>query len=382
MGNLTRIRKLHEQAGAGSALDDQVVEPPPGRPPAAAPIDDNAILDSMLGGEPGAEMPRRRSSPSVDPEFDRMVQEIADASSDGSDSSGQDRLRGAIDAELSGRVRMILSAAAYRELEASWTGLRQLVMSAETGPDLCIRVLALSQADLLAELEQARKLEETALYKLAAEPSSGSHGDDPCSLLLTDYSVDAQPESRRLLGYLMELGERAHLPILARAAGSALRLEDVSKEESAAWEELQRQPGARWIGLCAPQILLRRPYGRDTEPVDHFSFEEGAVVDKPESYLWGSAAFALARSVARARIEDGSLERLDRFTRLDGLPIHVYREGGEVRYQGPTDEFLTESRIEAWTKMGIIPVTAIRGQDSALITSLRSLAGTPLFGNG
>ena len=113
-------------------------------------------------------------------------------------------------------------------------------------------------------------------------------------------------------------------------------------------------------------------------PVDEIETFVGGT-GRVATFEEGSRAAGWGSEVVSALSEYGALGAVERFLALEGLPIHVYRAQGEVHYQGPTEAYLSESRIEAWSGAGIIPVTAVRGQDSARITSLRSLAGTYLF---
>jgi hypothetical protein len=70
-----------------------------------------------------------------------------------------------------------------------------------------------------------------------------------------------------------------------------------------------------------------------------------------------------------------------------GLHPHVardpgYRAEGQIHSSGPTDRLFTESEIDLLTQLGLIPVVAVHGRDVALVASLRSLAGVPLFPEG
>jgi type VI secretion system protein ImpC len=316
--------------------------------------------------------------------FDRAIREIIGSSADGTDYAQQDSWRAAIDGELSERVEAVLRHPEFRRLEASWGSLHQLVRRSDTDEALRIRVLDLTQADLLAELSElgdAPKLERSTLFRLVAESEPGLPGKRPFDLLVSDFRFDTDPESLRLLSYLIELGERARVPLLAAATGRAADIRGASEQELQTWVSLQGRSGARWIGLCTPDVLLRSPYGPQTEPIESFAFEERAHSEQPESYAWASPAFAVARAVARACEEDGNLSGLARFTEIENLPLHVYRDGDEVQQQGPVREILTEPRLEACQLMGLIPVVAPRGRDSLRILSLQSLGGSALFGD-
>jgi len=389
VGDAARMRRCLEQAGVAftrlTAAEDAGEAGAEARRDAAPPASESELLDSMLGGGPGEEAaPRGR--PGSDPatsSFDHMIREIVDSSGDGTDYAQQDRWREAIDGELAERVRALLWHPEFRRLEAAWGSLRKLVRQSDTDGAVRIRMLDWTREELLAELSEpgdTPKLAESTLYRLVAESEPGLPGERPFDLLVTDFRFDTESESLRLLSYLVELAERARVPMLAAATGRAADIQDASEQELQAWVSLQGRSGARWIGLCTPEILLRLPYGSQAEPIESFAFEEPARREQPESYAWGSPAFAVARAVTRAYGEDGDLSGLPRFTEIENLPLHVYRNDDEIQQQGPVREVFTEPRIEACQLMGLIPVVAPRGRDSVRILSLRSLGGSSLFG--
>ena len=138
-------------------------------------------------------------------------------------------------------------------------------------------------------------------------------------------------------------------------------------------------PGARWIGLCCPRLLLRLPYGPETEPLDRFEFDEVASGGELESYLWGSPAFALGRAAVQALAAFGTTAAVTRFAQLEDLPVHVYSAEGELHSTGPSDRLLTDAEIERSRAWVLIPIAAARGRDLASIGGFRSITGEPLF---
>jgi type VI secretion system protein ImpC len=237
----------------------------------------------------------------------------------------------------------------------------------------------LSQQAFYDEVEGGIPLGASHLYSLAVESLAPEPGECALDLLVTDYAFDTGPRAQAGLGRLMELGARARCPILAAATGSATKLETASEEALMKWNALQRRPDARWIGLGAPRLLVREPYGSDSDPIDAFRFEEVAGPGRTEDYCWGSPCTGLACAAARALSISGDLSQMPRYCELEGLPMHVTGHEAETAAVGPVDEVLTEPKLEAWTLMGLIPITGIRGTDSARILALRSLAGSSLF---
>src|SRR6202035_176342 len=54
---------------------------------------------------------------------------------------------------------------------------------------------------------------------------------------------------------------------------------------------LRRMPEAAHLGLAMPRFLLRQPYGKGSDPIESFEFEEMTTLPEHESYLWGNPAF-------------------------------------------------------------------------------------------
>jgi type VI secretion system protein ImpC len=142
---------------------------------------------------------------------------------------------------------------------------------------------------------------------------------------------------------------------------------------SETWEELRKSPDARWLGLALPRFLLRLPYGKDTSPIEAIPFEE-----MPESehsaYLWGNPAFLCAYLIGQSFVANGWElgGRLQR--RVDGLPMHVYREDGEPVAKPCAEILMTERDAENLLEAGFMPVASLKEQDAVLIVRYQSIA--------
>ena len=337
------------------------------------------LLDAIVEGRPLAGKPRlvRRSA---DPEFDRMIAEVVGDSADRTDYAQQDRWRAAIDAELAARLRAILHHPDFQRLEAGWRSLRELVTQTETGEALRLRVLDLSHDELLAEAASAADPAATLLHRRVFEDEKATPGGEPFSLLLVDANFGASDEDLRVLEHLAGVAARAELPCVAGVDPALWRGGELDWERASELVERARAlPGGERLGLLCPRVLVRLPFGAETEPVDAFEFEETAGAEVPDGYLWGNPVFALGRVAIRAFTDLGALTALPKFAQLDDLPVHVYRAEGEVRSTGPTDRLFTDSEIELLTRLGLIPVVAVRGRDVAFVASFRSVTGAPLF---
>ena len=114
--------------------------------------------------------------------------------------------------------------------------------------------------------------------------------------------------------------------------------------------------------------------------MEGIDFEELSDASRSADFAWGSAAFGFARAVVRCMDQAGDLADLPRYFEISNLPLHVWRREGERIAIGPVEERVTEPTREIWTQVGLAGLTGVRGEDTALIVSQSSLAGTPLFG--
>jgi type VI secretion system protein ImpC len=332
--------------------------PAPAARPAAPPADEAALLDELLEARPTS--PPEDASPLG--AVDRRIREIVEASVDRTDHAARDRWRTRVDAELSARVREILRHPDFRRLEASWASLRRLVRGAETGEELRIRVVDVAPEDHALDAAAALLARETG---------------DRTGLVVSDRIVAATDAGFTTLGALGRVAERLEAPVLAGWDAATSPPEALAGDPR--WAELRRTAGARRLGLCAPRLLLRLPYGGGADPAERFAFEEEPDPARPETYAWGGAAFALAGVAAAAWGAERSLARAAQYAEVVGLPQHVARTGEGAVVVGPVETELPEPRIEAWRAAGLIPVTGVRGRDVARILSFRSVSGAPLF---
>ncbi len=376
VGDPERMRACLAEAGVAltdpsSAAAEETAPSPP-----ASNAD---LLDSILGGE-GSEAPRaaapRSASAELDSALARLIEEIGAAAADRTDYAAQDRWRAAIDAALAERLRAVLHHPALAALEARWRALRRLVLGAETGAGLRIRVLDLGVEDLLAELRAADDdPRRTAFHRLAVEGELRTPGGSPFGLIACDYAVGADALGAALFGALSLYASLAEAPLLADAgtdlAGLGERVEPGGGE---VWGALRELPGADRVALACPRLLSRLPFGEQTLPLEHFDFEELGDAEGP--CLWESAALALAGAALGAVAGSGSLRGLPPVVDLPDLRVHVTPAGTAI---GPTQRELSESELKRLVEHGLVPVAGIRHTDTARVPCLQSVSGTSLL---
>lgn len=298
----------------------------------------------------------------------------------------QAKLVAEVDAAITGQMRRVLHQPDFQELEAAWRGVWFLVRRLETGASLRLYLIDVSKAELAADLAAWEEPRRSETWKLLVEQSVGTPGAPVWSLLSGNYTFEATREDLALAGRLAAIARQAGAPLLAGVSPRILGCPSLAvtpdpddwrgldTETSAAWEALRRQPEAAWLGLLLPRFLLRLPYGRETDPVELFAFEEMPVPPVHEHYLWGNPVFGAVCLLAQAFSQSGWSFRPGQVHELDGLPAHIWMEGGEPVLKPCAEVLLSERAAEEILDRGPMPLVSVRGRDAARIVRFQSVA--------
>src|SRR6202049_2035481 len=301
-----------------------------------------------------------------------------------------------IDHLLSIQLNEILHHAAFQKLEGSWRGLKHLMDNSETGVGLKIKVLNVSKKELLRDIEKAPEFDQSALFKKVYEEEYGVFGGAPFGTLIGDYEFGKHPEDMALLEGVSHVAAQAHAPFVSAAAADLLNLEsftqlgaprDLAKifdsTEYAKWKSFRQSEDSRYVALCLPRTLARIPYGKDTKPIDDFSYEEHVDGTDHNKYLWMNAAYSLGTRmtnsysmygmcVAMRGVEGGGL--------VEGLPVHnFYTAEGDLAIKCPTEIPITDRREKELADLGFIPVVHCKGTDYAAFFSVQSAQKPKLY---
>lgn len=349
-------------------------------PPAAAAT---GILESILEQTPAASEPARR----VDPELQRFLREIVAPHLVRVDSARQAALRSAIDGLLSLQVNAILHDPAFQALEASWRSLYWLMRNVETDSSLKIRAVHLRKEEVLRDVLSGKELERSDLARLLLDPASVPGSDRP-ALLVGDYLFSPSLEDLAVLERFGNIGARLGAPFLAGASPGMVGRESFAGMEDPAevrnfcrsaacesWRLLRRSRAARWVALAAPRLLCRLPYGRETDPVETFGYEEGIAGLRHGDLLWGNAAYAVAAAYAIGFAAQGWRMNLAAgVPSLHGFPLYQFREAGETVSQPCAEVLWPERMVEAVMEAGLLPVVSHRDADAVSLPSLQTIA--------
>jgi type VI secretion system protein ImpC len=362
-------------------------EDEPGPTRDAGPEDDGATFERLLGDRPtsqsGPDRPRKAAAELIE----RLVEPHLVR---GADPEHQRLLVAAVDDALARQMGAVLHNPAFQDLEAAWRGLYWLVSNLETGEELTIHVLDASKQELAADVEAAgAELEASVLYRRLVEQGAEGPDGEPWALIVGDYRFGPAEEDLTLLAALGAIASRAGGPFLAAADPAVLGCRSLAEapdpddwpdpdpEAEARWQALRRARAATSIGLALPRILLRLPYGRRTDPIEAFAFEELLGAQDHEAYLWGNPAFACALLIGQAFQDSGwNLQPGDRLDLAD-LPAYSYTENGESRLKPCAEVLLSQRAAEAVLARGIMPLLSHRNANAVRVLRFQSLAEPP-----
>jgi len=353
---LAALSDLHPDAFAPrvpglAALLDGAEEPASHVETAPAPAkvpSGESLLDTILGGQP-------TPSPARD-----AIQELARRVAEPSTVRGPVRRSSDRNRRLADGVRAVLYSPRFRSIESAWRGLAELVQEAETGEALQIYLLDAARDD--------------APLLLAEELATPGAPRPTC--VLAAYTFGPGDHDLAVLEQFGAVALAAGVPLVADASPTILGLDDACDLGDAdvrrrigmgkgpdAWRAFRPLPAAANVTLVLPRVLLRAPYGSSGEQVTAFPFDEKLTGRDHERFLWGSAALAYGRVLARAFAAEGWDADLERYAVLDGLPVHVWREGGEECVLPCAEVVMSEATVGRVVEEGVMVVAGVRGTD-------------------
>jgi type VI secretion system protein ImpC len=319
-------------------------------------------------------------------DFSALLRDIVSPHVVPRDDPRQPELIAQVDAAIASRMRACLHHPAFQELEAAWRALFLLVRRLETGGELKLYIIDISKAELDAELKRAGDVRTANTCRLLVEQTVGTPGAEPWSVIAGNYTFEDTSEDVQLLLILANIAWAARAPFLAAASphivgcesfGAAPHPDQWQRRDNELWKALRSVPEARWIGLALPRFLLRMPYGKETDPIEYFEFEELENGAAHEDYLWSNPAFACVCLLGQAFGEAGWQMRPGMVRDLDGLPAHVRYQDGEACLKPCAEALMTENAAEILMDTGLMPLLSIKGRDIVRLARFQSIASPP-----
>jgi type VI secretion system protein ImpC len=285
-----------------------------------------------------------------------------------------------IDKIISDQLNAIMHNEDFQALEASWTGLRDMVFGTETSSRLKLRLLNVSKKELLKDLETAVDHDMSVLFKKVYEEEYGTFGGHPYSLLIGDYYFGRHPQDMALLQRISKVAAASHAPFIASVAPAMFDMKsftdlgiprDMSKTfesaELATWRSFRESEDSRYVALVLPKYAARLPYGAKTIPVETFAYEEDVDGKDHSKYLWANSAYQLGLRITGAFAKYGwttAIRGVEGVVKVSGMTAHAYKtDEGDVVLKCPTEVTITDRREKEINDLGFIAVVNSKGSD-------------------
>jgi type VI secretion system protein ImpC len=291
----------------------------------------------------------------------------------------------AVDMTISGQMRALLHAPQFQALEAAWRSLQFLVARLELDEMLQLHIFDVTRAELDAAAAEP-ELERSGLWQALIERQGIGAGGPGWSMLVVLEAFGPSQADVSTLASLAALSAAAGAPVVATAAPSLLGCDTpplpvdsqtwpgLDAADQQRWQALRRSPLAPWIGLVAPRVLLRLPYGKSTDPVERFDFDEMVGVDPAKALLWGHPAAGCAALAGRAFTDAGWRMALAEHLDLEDLPAWIYTRDGERHMYPGAEVWLGERGGQALLAQGVMPLVSRRDRPAARLMQWRSIA--------
>jgi type VI secretion system protein ImpC len=295
----------------------------------------------------------------------------------------QAELLSQVDAAIGTQMRDLLHHPDFQALESLWRGVFFLVRRLETGGRLRVYLFDAGRDEIASDLAAGSEPARSDSYRMLTASSGEAHGDEPWAVLTADMSFGAAVEDTEMLSRLAQLASAVGAPWISAAAPALVDLDsfaslpDASRGEMPeypAWEAFRRTPQASHLALVAPRFLLRLPYGEQTDPCEHFEFEEMPAAPVHAHYLWGNPALACALLLGESFSEAGWELRPGTRREIGGLPLHLLRTDGETTLLPCAETLLTERAAARLMDAGVMPLASLKDRDAVLLVRFQSVA--------
>ena len=333
----------------------------------------NEDLERLLGKASASSVPGTTAPPANG--VDALIRNIVGPHIVRDTSAETQSYVAGVDAALAEHLRALLHAPAFQSLEAVWRGVHWLISSLELDETLQLHLFDITREEILADIVNAQgKVSETGLYRALVDRWRNVPGGEGWSAIAALFEFGPSDADIGLLAALGIIASQAGGPLLA---GAEPALSDEDGEVLAGWNALRGSEVAQWIALGAPRVLLRRPYGKRSDPIEAFPFEEFVGAPVQEELLWGHAALPLALLIGRAFMDRGWEMEPGDAREIDDLPAYTFVREGQTEMQPCGERPLTERAINQLLSAGLVPLASRRDRHAVVAIRFQSIADPP-----
>lgn len=298
-----------------------------------------------------------------------------------------------IDDIVADQVDEVLHAKEFKEMEATWASIQDLVQNTNFRANIELCLLDVSKEEAHEDLElNAADIAGSELFKKIYVAEYDQFGGAPYGGIIGMYDFANTPKDRLWLKTMGKIAAASHAPFIGAASPMLFgcstmtevnQLRDIdglfNTPRYAEWNKLRDSEEAVYIGLTLPRYLVRAPYNDVTNPAESIRFEETVRGDSTDDYLWGSSAMLFARNLVKSFETSGWCQYIRGVKGgglVAGLPSYTYNIRGEEELRGPVETSMPDFREYELAKAGLIPLIHKKGTAEAVFYSAQSLKKT------
>jgi type VI secretion system protein ImpC len=330
-----------------------------------------------------ARLTGRAKTKSAETDVDDLVRRLVGPFVQPLRDSRQEDLTARVDAALSAAMRRVLHHPDFQTAEALWRSVEFLVRRIETGAKLQIVLYDVSAEEWAADLAATDALDATGLYGMLVEQPGLDANQGPLSAVIGLYGFELSPPHADLLGRMAQIAAAAGAPFVTSIEPDALQtpMHEQNPLIRDAWTALEALPAAAYLGAATVRFLVRMPYGKKSDPIDAFAFEEFTREAGLSSMLWANPAVAAGLLLAQGWLRSGPKMQPGAANVIGDMPYYVYTapDGDQVALPC-TERLYGERQVAKAAPYNVMPVICLRGRPEIRMAGFNSVAGTPLAG--
>ena len=297
--------------------------------------------------------------------------------------NGAEAMIAAVDAALSTAMSSVLHHPDFQTIEAAWRSIELLVRRVEASAELEVVVYDISVEEFTADLAAQDDVSQSGLYDMLVENPMMDESAGPISAVIGLYTWEETPTHAELLARMARISAQMDAPFISAISTGfmSVKPEDRHPLVQKTWGALGEMPEAKYLGLASPRFMLRMPYGKKTEPLDRFDYEEFNVKEGMRSMLMANPAVLVAVLLAETKVRQGGEMSLGSIMSLNDMPFHFMTDqyGDQVALPC-TERLLNVSGAADVVARGFMPVISVQGQNMVKLASFQAVGGGELLG--
>lgn len=335
-------------------------------------------------------------------EKDRFVSGLAalllnvDRSAGKLDKGNIQSLIARIDGMVNAQVNEIIHHPQFRQLEANWRSLNDLIRSVPAKADVVIDILDVSKDELHQDFDaNSVDITSSALFKKIYVAEYDQFGGRPYGGIIGLYEFAHTPRDEFWLRTMGRIAAASHAPFIGsvspkffgcETAEELATLKDLeglmSHPRYGSWNKFRDSEEAAYVGLTLPKYICRQPWDPETNPAGDMPFVEEVRGDQSSDFLWGNASILFAQNMIRSFVQSGWCQYM-RGPKggglVSGLPVHTFNLRGEEEIKIPVEIAIPDYRELEFANAGFIPLIYRKGTADACFFSVQSVKKAKKF---